>query len=255
MDAADAETASTREELNTAYAEVDRLRTAADEAVPALRHSRQLERRAGELADRSSRRAATIEQLEERAAGANAALGALEAQAASDRAELLQELTEARADAEQLTARILAAESEADAERRQMLADLDAANAEANRLAKQLEDTSLDAQELAATADELLSIADAELEASRAERDRLQAEVADALEEHGQLLVLVEHLEAALESTAAALGEHEQAAASRCPRVRHTAGGVRCRAHSTAERARDRTNGPRERPLGNRARS
>ena len=116
-----------------------------------------------------------------------------------------------------------------------MLADLDAANAEANRLAKQLEDTSLDAQELAATADELLSIADAELEASRAERDRLQAEVADALEEHGQLLVLVENLEGALERTAAALSEHEQAAASRCPRVRCTAGGVRCRAHSTAE--------------------
>ena len=45
-----------------------------------------------------------------------------------------------------------------------MLADLDAANAEANRLAKQLEATSLEAQELAATADELLSLADAELE-------------------------------------------------------------------------------------------
>ena len=116
-----------------------------------------------------------------------------------------------------------------------MLADLDAANAEANRLAKQLEDTSLDAQELAATADELLSIADAELEASRAERDRLQTEVADTLEEHGQLLILVEHLEGALESAAATLGEHEQTARSRCPRVRHTAGGVRCRAHSTAE--------------------
>ena len=91
-----------------------------------------------------------------------------------------------------------------------MLSDLDAANAEANRLAEQLEDTSLDAQELAAAADELLSIADAELEASRADRDRLQAEVVDAREEHSQLLILVEHLEAALESAAAALSEREQ---------------------------------------------
>ena len=40
-----------------------------------------------------------------------------------------------------------------------------------------------------------------------------------------------------------------------CSRVHRTAGGVRCRAHSTPERARDRPNGPRERPLGNRARS
>ena len=120
----------------------------------------------------------------------------------------------ARVDAEQLTARILAAESEAEAERAHMLADLDAANAEANRLAKQLEDTSLDAQELAATAEELLSIADAELEGFRAEQNRLQAEVADALEEHGQLLGLVENLEAALERTAAALHEHEQTAAA-----------------------------------------
>ena len=117
-----------------------------------------------------------------------------------------------------------------------MLADLDAANAEANRLAKQLEDTSLAAQELAATAEELLSSADAELEASRAERDRLREEVADAIEEHGQLLVLVENLEAALERAAAALIEHERAAADVVAReLAAAAGGVRCGAHSTIE--------------------
>ena len=174
---------------------MDRLRTAADEAVAraaALEANSSAERE-NLLTDLDAARAA-IEQLEERAAAANAALGALEAQAASDRGELLHQLAEARADAEQLAARILAEESEAAAERRQLLADLDAANAEANRLAKQLEDTSLDAQELAATADELLSIADAELEASRAERARLQAEVAGALEEQGQLLILVDVL-------------------------------------------------------------
>src|SRR5215204_573333 len=215
VDAATAETASTRVELDTAYAEMERLRTAADEAVAraaALAASSSAERESL-LTDLDAART-TIEQLEEQAASVSAALGALEAQAASDRAELLQELAEARADAEQLTARILAAESEAEAERGHILSAVDAANAEANRLAKQLEDTSVDAQELAATADELLSIADAELEASRADRDRLQAEVADALEERCQLLILVEHLEAALESATAALSEREQAAAA-----------------------------------------
>ena len=90
VDAADAEAASTREELNTAYAEVDRLRTAADEAVAraaALEANSSAERE-NLLTDLDAARA-TIEQLEERAAGANAALGALEAQAASDRGELL----------------------------------------------------------------------------------------------------------------------------------------------------------------------
>ncbi len=156
---------------------------------------------------------ATVAQLEEQAAGANAALGALEAQATLERDELLQELTGARADAEQANARILAVDSEATAERRQMLADVDSANAEANRLATQLEEMSLDAEELAATANELLLIADAGLDASRAEQDRLRADVAGALEEQGQLLILVETLEAALESAAAALTEPDQAAA------------------------------------------
>ena len=93
-----------------------------------------------------------------------------------------------------------------------MRADLDAANAEANRLAKQLEATSLEAQDLAAAADELLSLAEAELKASRAERNRLQAEVADALAEHGRLLASVEHLEDALERSAASLDERERTA-------------------------------------------
>ena len=173
-----------------------------------------LEHRAGELADRSRAARATIEQLEERAAGANAALGAAGSASGIGPWKLLQELAEARADAEQLSARILAAQSEAAADRGKMLGDLAAANAEANRLAKQLEDTSLDARNLAATADELLSIADAELEASRAEQDRLRAEIADKLVEHGRLLTLVEDLEGALESTTATLGEHEQSAAA-----------------------------------------
>ena len=215
VDAADAGAASTREELNTAYTELDRLRTAAQEAVSraaAIEANASAERE--KLLTGLEAARAKIEQLEEQAATANAVLGALETQAAADRGDLLQELKEARADAEQLTARILAAESEAEAGRGDMLSALDAANAEANRLAKQLEDTSLDAQELAETADELLSIADAELEASRADRHRLQAEVADALEERCQLLILVEHLEAALESATAALSDREQAAAA-----------------------------------------
>ena len=54
----------------------------------------------------------------------------------------------------------------------------------------------------------------AEIEASRADRDRLQAEVVDALEEQGQLLILVEHLEAALESASSALSDREAAAAA-----------------------------------------
>ena len=212
---ADAETARTREELSTAYAELNRLRAALDEAVSSATafEANSRAERESLLTDLHSART-TIEQLGERAAGADAALNALETQAASDRGDLLQELAEARANAEQLAARILAAESEAASERGQMLADLDTANAEADRLAKQLEDTSLDAEELAATADALLSIADRELEASRAERGRLQTEVADALEEHGQLLVLAENFEAALESAEAALREHQQAVAN-----------------------------------------
>jgi hypothetical protein len=214
VDAADAEIASTREELNTAYAEVDRLRKAADEAVSraaALEANSSAERESL-LTDLQAARA-TIAQLEERAAGANAALGALEAQTASDRGELLQELAEARADAERLTARIVAAESRSAAERTQLLADLDVRNAEASGLAIQLEDKSLEVEELALTADELLSSADAELEASRAKHDQLQSELTEKLEEQGQLLILVEHLEAALESATAALSEREQAAA------------------------------------------
>jgi hypothetical protein len=215
VDAADAEIASTREELNTAYAEVDRLRTAADEAVSraAALEANSSSERESLLIDLDAARA-SIAQLEERAAGANAALGALEAQAASDRGEMLQELAEARADAERLTARIVAAESEAAAERTQLLADLDVAKAEAKRLARQLADKSLEAEELALTANELLSTADAELEASRAKNDRLQSELAEKLEEQGQLLILVEHLEAALASATATLGEREQAAAA-----------------------------------------
>ncbi len=215
VDAADAETARTREELNTAQAEVDRLRNSADEAVAraaALEANASAERETLLSGLHTAR--ATVEQLEERIAGANAALGALEAQAASDRGALLQELTEARAEAERLTARIVAEELEAAAARRKALADLDAANAEANRLAKQLEDTSFAADELASTADELLSSVEAELEASQAAQDRLRAEIVDNLEENGELRILVEHLEGALESTAAALREHEQAAAA-----------------------------------------
>ena len=219
VDAADAGAASTREELNTAYAELDRLRTAADEAVSraAVLGANLSAAREKLLTDLEAARA-SIEQLAGQVASANAALGALEAQAASDRGELLQELEQARADAEQLNARVLAAESEAAADRRQLLADLDTAKAEADRLAKQLENKSLEAEELISTADELLSIADAEVAASRADKDRLRAEVADKLEEQGQLLILVEHLEAALESATAALSEHEQAAAAAAAR-------------------------------------
>ncbi len=211
VDAAAAETDSTREELSAAYAEVGRLRVEAGEAVA---HAASLEaqssaERENLLTDLHAART-SVGQLEERVVSTNAALAALEAQAASDRAKLLQELTEARADGERLAVRILEAESE----RGRMLADLGAANTEANRLAKQLEDKLVEGQELAATADELLFSADAELEASRAERDRLQAEIADAIAEHGRLLTVVEHLEDALESTTAALGEHEQTAAA-----------------------------------------
>jgi glycosyltransferase involved in cell wall biosynthesis len=215
VDFAHAEAARAREELNTANAEVDRLRTAADEAVSraAVLETRSDVEREKLLTDLEAARV-NIGQLEEQVASANAALGALEAQAAADRGELLRELEQARATAEQLSTRVLAAESEAVAERRQMLAELDAANSETNRLAKQVEDTSHHAEELAATADELLSAADAELEASRAEQNRLRAEITDAVEQHGQLLLLVEHLEAALERATAAVSQREDAAAA-----------------------------------------
>ncbi len=215
VDAAAAETAGTRDELSTAYADMNRFRTAASAA-----DARATELEANSNAEReillSDLRAArtTVEQLEARAVSDSVALGALEAQAVSDRAELLHELTEARVDAEQLTARILAAESEAEAERSHMREDLDAANAEANRLAKQLETTSLEARDLATTADELLSLADAELKAALTERNRLQAEVADALAEHGRLLASFEHLEDTLERTVASLDERERTAAA-----------------------------------------
>ena len=78
----------------------------------------------------------------------------------------------------------------------------------------ELERKSHDAEELASAADELLSTAIAEIEASRADRDRLQAEVVDGLEEQGQLLILVEHLEAALERASSALSDRERAAAA-----------------------------------------
>ena len=213
VDAATAETARTRDELRTAYTEVEQVKTAASEAVAqatALEATSRAER--NNLLTALDAAWKTVEQLEKRAAGANDSLSALRARAASDREELLQELAEARADTEQLTARILAAESKAEVERRQMLADLDVANDEVNRLAKVLEDAWLDADALSATADELLLSTEADLEASRAERDRLQAEVVDARDEQSRLLTLVAQLEATLTSTAAGLGEQQQTA-------------------------------------------
>jgi hypothetical protein len=212
VDSAEAEAAGTREELGAAYIELDRLRSAAERAASrvAVLEAKSSAERENLLTDIESARV-TIEQLEERAVSANATIGVLEAQVASDRAELTQEITQARAEVEQLTARLLAAESESAEQRMKTSADLDAANVEANRLAKQLDSASLAAEELASTAEGLLSIADAELAASRADKDRLQAEVADKLAEQGELLILVEHLEGALESATAMLSEHEQA--------------------------------------------
>ena len=154
---------------------------------------------------------AEVEELKQDSAAANAGFAALEAQAATERGTLLEQLDAARADVERLTARVFAAESEAATDRRSMLSELAAASAEALLRAEQLEGMSRDAEELAAAADELLSAAVAEIEASRADRDRLQAEVVDALEEHGQLLLLVEHLEAALESASSALSDQFEA--------------------------------------------
>jgi hypothetical protein len=212
VDAADAEAAGAREELNTAYTEVDRFRAAADEAVSraATLEANSIAERETLLTDLEAARG-TIEQLKRQAVSARAALGALEEQAASDRDELRRQLTQALNDAEELAARILTVQSQAAAERATILAELGAANTEANRLAKQLEDKSVDVVELALTADELLAAADAELEAGRAEQDRLKMEVAVKLEEQGELLILVEHLERALESATAALTEHDQA--------------------------------------------
>jgi len=230
---ADAEAARVREELTAAHTELERLRTAADEAT-----SRAAAVEANSSAERDKLSAdlataqAEIAQLQQRAAVANAAMDALEARAAADRDELLRDLEEARARAHQLTERIYEVEREAGAERKRLLSDLDAANFEANRLANELAAKSLAAEELAFTADELLSTADAELEASRAEQDRLQTEIANAVEQHGQLLVLVGHLEASVERATAALSEHEQAAAAA------VAGESAARAEFDAERSR-----------------
>ena len=74
MDAADAETAGTREELSTAYAELNRLRAAMDEAVSgaAAFEANSRADRESLLTDLHSART-TIEQLGERVAGADAA--------------------------------------------------------------------------------------------------------------------------------------------------------------------------------------
>lgn len=209
--AASAEAAGAREELNAARVEVGRLRTVADEAssrAVALEASASAER-VKVLTDLEVARV-DIERLGRQVAVANAAFGTLEADATAERAGLLRQLEEARVDVKELTAQLSATKSEAAADHAKTLSELERAEARANRLEAQLGERSREAEELGLAADELLSIADAELEASRAERRRLQAEIVDALEEQGQLLVLVEHLEAAVAKAEAARSEVER---------------------------------------------
>ena len=213
--AAEGQAASAREELAATRTQQDSLRAQAQSAA-----SRAAAIEADSIAERDrlltrlEAARANADELGGRLAAANAALGALEARAALERGELLERIREADAALERLSAQALAAESEASAERKRMLSDLDIARSEAHGLALELGARSREVNELASVADELLLAADAELAGLRGQRERLQSELADKLEAQGQLLIVLDHLEGALESATAKLGEHEQTADS-----------------------------------------
>lgn len=133
-----------------------------------------------------------VDRLDAAATATAAEAAAYEAEAVSLRAEgddLREELGRLGTEASRLGEALGAAESlaaAATAEAEQLRAERDGLREEVERVRA----------ELTAAADELLAVADAELETSRAERDRLQAAVDEALEEHGELFLLLERVEA-----------------------------------------------------------
>lgn len=212
-------------EVEVLAGELDRLATAAEtaqsRAAQAEREVASARHQATETTAERERLLVSLEAVHAEAAGlreqvvaAKTGLIALEAQAAADRRELLDQLQQARSDLERLEGRAFAAESHAAADREKMLSDLEVATTEASGLAAELDQKSRETDEVISVADALLSIADAELETSRAERDRAESAVADALEENGELLLLIERLEAAVASNASAMQEREEAAST-----------------------------------------
>jgi glycosyltransferase involved in cell wall biosynthesis len=190
-----------REELAATRAEAERMRAVAQSAasrVAALEADAIAER--GALLTSLEAARADAEELGAQLEATKAELGALAAQTALERAELLRQLHEAHVEIERLSARVFAAESEAAAGHARMLSDLDNARSETNRLAVELGDKSREADELAL--------------ASRAAQDRAEAAAADAMMEQSRLLMLIERLEAALESERSGWQAREEAASA-----------------------------------------
>ena len=169
--------------------------------------------------------ASEVERLAGAVRAAQSRAEAAEPEIAVAREKLQDALTEVErltAQANESASRVATLEAETTAERATLLTALEAARAEVEQLEQDAAaaNAALSAVEAQAAAEragllEQLQARFHDAEESRAARDRLEAEVADAHEEQARLLISIEQLEASLESASVALSDHEGAFAAR----------------------------------------